>query len=101
MTLGAGRGRLVTQLMTESLVLALVAGVAGVVVAHFGARILAALVPESLSAPGLARAGINGGCSLFTLAVTIVTALACGVSRRSPLRCRTRPVCWWWRGARR
>jgi len=79
LTLGAGRGRLVTQLMMESLALSLVAGVAGIVVAHFGARGLATLVPESLSAPGLADAGINGPVLLFTLLVVVLTALACGV----------------------
>jgi putative ABC transport system permease protein len=79
LTLGAGRGRLVTQLMMESLALSLVAGAVGVVVAHFGARGLATLVPESLSAPGLADAGINGPVLGFTLLVVIVTALGCGV----------------------
>ncbi|HKP30485.1 MAG TPA: ABC transporter permease [Gemmatimonadales bacterium] len=79
LTLGAGRGRLVTQLMMESLALSLVAGVAGIVVAHFGARGLATLVPESLSAPGLADVGINGPVLLFTLMVVVLTAVACGV----------------------
>ncbi len=65
--------------MTESLVLALVAGTAGVVMAHFGARALAGRIPESLSAPGLIQAGINGPGLFFTLLVTVVTALACGV----------------------
>jgi predicted permease len=79
LTLGAGRARLVTQLMMESLALSLVAGVAGIVVAHFGARGLATLVPESLSAPGLADAGINGPVLLFTLFMVVLTAVACGV----------------------
>jgi len=79
LTLGAGRGRLVAQLMTESLVLALVAGAVGVVLARFGARALAGMVPESLSAPGLAQVGINAPVLGFTVLVTIVTALACGV----------------------
>jgi putative ABC transport system permease protein len=52
--------------------------VAGVIVAHFGARGLATLVPESLSAPGLADAGINGPVLLFTLLVVVFTALGCG-----------------------
>ena len=79
LTLGAGRGRLVTQLMMESLALSLVAGLAGIIVAHFGARGLATLVPESLSAPGLADAGINGSVLLFTLLVVVLTAVTCGV----------------------
>src|SRR6185369_9588252 len=45
--LGAGRGRLAAQLLTESLALSLVAGLAGTLMARWGAVALVALVPKS------------------------------------------------------
>src|SRR4029077_438484 len=53
--LGAGRGRLIRQLLTESLVLAAMGGVAGIAVAMVGVRALVALSP-----PGLPRASAIG-----------------------------------------
>ena len=75
--LGAGQGRLVRQLLTESLLLALIGGAAAIVVAFLGVRTLVALQP-----PGLPRAGaiaLNGDVFLFALAVTTVIGLAFGV----------------------
>ena len=65
--LGAGRGRLAAQLLTESLVLALVAGAAGVAFAYWGAPALVALVPQSVAVPGLRDVGINRGVLAFAL----------------------------------
>ncbi|HKG95404.1 MAG TPA: ABC transporter permease [Gemmatimonadaceae bacterium] len=80
MALGAGRGRLAAQLLAESLALSLVAGAAGVVMAHWGARALVALVARQASnVPGLADVRINGAVLGFTLLVTIATALAFGL----------------------
>lgn len=75
--LGAGRGRLVRQLLTESLLLAVIGGAAGMVVALLGVRTLIALQP-----PGIPRAGaiaLNGTVFLFALAITTVIGLAFGV----------------------
>jgi putative ABC transport system permease protein len=74
--LGAGRRRLAAQLLTESLVLALVAGVVGLLIARFGAPALVALVPRSVDVPGLSDAGLNGPVLGFGFAVTVLTALA-------------------------
>src|ERR1043166_2280805 len=66
--LGAGGLRLVRQLLTESLALALVGGALGVVVATLGVRALVALAP-----PGLPRVGaitVNGPVLAFGLALT-------------------------------
>jgi putative ABC transport system permease protein len=75
--LGAGRRRLIRQLLTESLFLAAMGGVAGMGVAILGARSLAALSP-----PGLPRAGtigVDGAVFAFGLGVTTLIGLAFGV----------------------
>ena len=76
--LGAGRGRLGRQLMTESLVLAFVGAVVGVVVARLGIDILMALGPANL--PRLDEVRLDGGVLLFTLASTVFTGLFFGIA---------------------
>jgi putative ABC transport system permease protein len=75
--LGASRGRIVRQLITESLLLALVAGGAGVLVAAWGARALTALTPFDVVR--LAEIGVDGGVLVFTLGVSLVTSLLFGL----------------------
>lgn len=79
MALGASRGRLFAQLLAESLVLSIVAGAVGLVMAHVGTRALIALVPPSVSAPGLQDVAINGFVLAFALGVVLLTTLAFGV----------------------
>lgn len=74
--LGAGRGRLGRQLMTESLVLAFIGAVVGVGVAILGIGVLTALGPENL--PRLDEVRLDGGVLLFTLASTVLTGLLFG-----------------------
>ncbi|HYM22184.1 MAG TPA: ABC transporter permease [Vicinamibacterales bacterium] len=76
--LGAGRGRVVRQLLTESLVLALLGGGAGLLVAYGGVRALAALSPVELSA--MAGVSLNNAVLGFTAAVSIATAILCGLA---------------------
>lgn len=87
--LGAGRRRLGTQLLTESLVLALAAGVAGLLFAQWGARALIAMVPASVEAPGLADVRLNGPVLAFGLGVTLLTALAFGLMSALTVRFET------------
>jgi putative ABC transport system permease protein len=79
MALGAGRGRLALQLMTESLMLAVVAGAVGIVIAQWGSQALVALVPRSVNVPGLADVRLNGLVFAFALFVTLATALVFGL----------------------
>jgi predicted permease len=75
-TLGAGRERLVRQLVTESLFLATLGGAVGVAVATLGTRALMALSP-----PGLARAeaiGVDRAVFGFALALTTLVGLGVG-----------------------
>src|SRR6185369_17831261 len=54
---GAGRGRIVRQLLTESVLLALVSGIAGLALALWGTHALVALAPSNV--PRLAEVGID------------------------------------------
>ena len=75
--LGAGRMRLVRQLLTESLLLSMTGGVMGLLLALWGVDVLKALAPDSI--PRLSEAGIDGGVLMFVIAVSFITALAFGL----------------------
>jgi predicted permease len=75
--LGASRGRLVRQVLTESLLLALAGGVSGIVLSVWclkGIRLLGAR-----SVPRLHEVAIDGGVLLFTLALSIVSGVVFGL----------------------
>jgi putative ABC transport system permease protein len=74
--LGAGQGRMVRQLLTESLLLAVVGGLAGVLVAALGVRALVALAPAAL--PRVEAIGIHGAVLAFALGVTTIAGVAFG-----------------------
>ena len=76
--LGAGRGRIVRQLLTESLVLAIVGGVAGVGLAVWLTRGLVALAPQET--PRLEEVGVDATVLLFALGITLVTGLLFGLA---------------------
>jgi putative ABC transport system permease protein len=75
--LGARRGRLVRQILTENLALALVGGVLGVGIAVALTRVLAALAPGSL--PGFARVEMDGRVLAFGFAASLLTGILIGV----------------------
>ena len=75
--LGAGRARIVFQLVIESLVLAVIGGALGGVIAIWGVHALVALVPGDL--PRADEIGIDGFVLGFTVLASLVTGLAFGV----------------------
>ncbi|MFL6589547.1 MAG: ABC transporter permease, partial [Chthoniobacterales bacterium] len=76
--LGAGRGRLIRQLLTESVVLAVCGGTAGVVLAKWGLDALLALAPANLPRSG--EIHLDAGVLLFALGLSIVTGLLFGIA---------------------
>lgn len=75
--LGADSGRLVRQLLAESLTLAGFGCLLGFVVAYGTARIIVLLAPSDI--PGLAAVGVNGRVLLFCAFLTCAVALLVGV----------------------
>ncbi len=78
-SIGAGRMRLARQLLTESLLLALLGGGLGLLVAQFSARSIAALV-ETGATPILLDLQPNATVLLFTLTIAILTGLLFGLA---------------------
>ena len=75
--LGAGRGRLVRQLLTESLVLALVGSVLGLTLAFALVKLVVAVSPTDV--PRIEQAGIDLRVLLFTLAVGVASSVVFGL----------------------
>ena len=75
--LGAGRGRLVRQLLTEGLLIAFCGGALGVLAAQVGVDALVVLGPAGL--PRLEAVRVDGAALSFALALTIVVGLAIAV----------------------
>ena len=75
--LGAGRSRLLRQLVTESLLLALLGGVFGMAIAVAGIRILVALSPPGL--PRVNAIGVNGAVFVFAFGVTALIGVLVGL----------------------
>ena len=70
--LGAGRGRVVRQLLTEHAVLALAGGAAGVALAAWGIRALVALAPPGV--PRLDQSRIDGGALAFAFGLALLNS---------------------------
>jgi predicted permease len=75
--LGAGRGRLVRQLLTESLVLAVAGGLLGLLVAAWGGDALPALLEQRV--PRAEAIRLDASVALFALGATLATALCFGI----------------------
>jgi putative ABC transport system permease protein len=76
--LGASRARLVRQLLTESVVLSLCGGAAGLLLARWGLYALLALAPTSL--PRVSEIRLDSGVLIFSLVLSILTGLIFGIA---------------------
>jgi len=79
LAIGAGRGRLVRQLLTESVMLSVLGGVMGVLFAIAATRTITILIPPDY-VPNEARITINGYVLLFSLAVSMLTGILFGLA---------------------
>jgi putative ABC transport system permease protein len=78
MALGAGRFRMVRQMLTEALVLSFISGVAGVLAAKLTLSFIIHFVPASV--PRLAEVGVDRTVLLFALLISIFTGIIFGLA---------------------
>lgn len=79
--LGAGRGRIIRQLLVESIVLALLGGAGGVLLAEGGLQFIRAFAPAAgTDFARLAHVELDGRMLLFTLGFSVATGLAFGLA---------------------
>jgi putative ABC transport system permease protein len=78
MALGATRGRIVRQLLTESLLLSTIGGAAGAQLSFWGIGLLLALSPKNI--PRLSEIGIDANVFGFTLLISIVSGVLFGLA---------------------
>ncbi|MCA9738853.1 MAG: ABC transporter permease [Gemmatimonadota bacterium] len=79
-SLGAGRGRVMRQFLTESMVLAALGGVVGLGVAWLGIRALVPVVADSLPSALTARIGLDPTVLIFTAVATLVAGVVFGIA---------------------
>ena len=77
LALGVGRGRLLSQLLTESLILAVTGGALGLLIANWGGAVLRAVVLDKSQAPAGFR---DPRTILFALAAAIIVGLITGLA---------------------
>jgi putative ABC transport system permease protein len=80
--LGAGRGRIIRQLLSESLVLAFVAGAAGLLLGIWSVEILLALLPQGL--PRMNEIGLDLRVLGFTFLLALGTGIGFGLAAAVP-----------------
>jgi len=78
--LGAGRGRILHQLLAESLLLTLGGGLLGIGMAYGGVRALLGLLPSSFPLPRLAEVQVEGRPLLVCLGVCVIAGIAFGLA---------------------
>src|SRR5439155_25954306 len=79
LAMGAGRSRLIGQLLTESILLALAGGVAGTLLAHWATDVFMAFLPKTYLPIGYAF-NLDMQTLGFTLLLTLVTGVVFGLA---------------------
>jgi putative ABC transport system permease protein len=82
--IGAGQLRLMRQLLTENIVIAIAGGSAGILFAWWGLRALLAIAPTGI--PRLAETRLDSGVLLFACAITLAAGLLAGLAPVSVVR---------------
>jgi predicted permease len=75
--LGAGRSRIIRQLLSETAVLGLLGGVVGIALAYWGVRALSSLLPDNL--PQLNAIRVDNFVLIFALALSAIASIAFGL----------------------
>jgi len=78
LAIGAGRGQLVRQLLTESVLLSLLGGLLGLVFAYWITHLMVTLMPSNL-VPNESRIEVNGRVLFFCLSVSVLTGILFGL----------------------
>ncbi len=76
--IGAGRGRIVRQLLTESVLLSVVGGGIGLLLGMWGVQVILALSPPNI--PRLHETALDGRVFLFSLCISLVTGAIFGLA---------------------
>src|SRR5256884_6480460 len=76
--LGAGRGRIARQVLTESLLLSGVGGVLGVLIAGWGRHALVSIMPRTVASPGVLERMISVSIDPWVLAFTAIISVVTG-----------------------
>lgn len=77
---GASRGRLIVQSLTESLVLAFIAAILGVIIAGWATMLLVRFTPEAANLPRMTEIAVDGRVLAVTMIVTLATAVLFGLA---------------------
>ena len=80
LSLGATRGRVIRQVLTESVLLAVIAGALGIIIAVWGTDALVTLMPADLALPRLEEVQIDARVLGFTVAICLLTGILFGTA---------------------
>jgi predicted permease len=79
LAVGAGRARLIRQLVFETLTVSLAGGAAGVAVAWYGVRVLVAFIPQDTTTPVDLDLSLDWRLLAFTFGISVLVGLLCGI----------------------
>ena len=79
LAVGAGRARLIRQLVIETLTVSLAGGAAGVAVAWYGVRVLIAFIPQRTTTPVALDLSLDWRLLCFTFGISVLVGLLCGI----------------------